>query len=76
MATNKVTYTGTIGPGNTVTSLVFNDVVDLRFNFIEQTVTISYTTAGAMKVVTLSLSNEATVTYTIATGIATVAIST
>jgi len=77
MALNNLTITGKIGPGTTITSLLFSNVQVIDFDFVKQVITVTYLTAGGdKKIQTFDLAVEATVTYTIASGVATITIST
>jgi len=72
----KLTYTGGIGPGNSVTSLVFNNVVDMEFNFIDKVIIVSYLDAAGMnKVQSLDLNVLTTITWTTASGVGTITMS-
>lgn len=62
---NSVTITAKIGPGNTVTSLVFADVVDLDFQFDEQVIEIAYMKNGTRKTQQFSLTGVTAVTDTV-----------
>jgi hypothetical protein len=70
---NKITVTGSIGPGNTLTAQVFNNVTDLDFDLAEQDLKI---VSDGGKTTHVDLYTIATVTYTIAAHVATVTIST
>lgn len=39
---SRVTYTGRIGPGVTLTSKVFNDVKNFSMDFVKRVLTITY----------------------------------
>jgi len=72
----KLTYTGGIGPGNSVSSLVFNNVVDMEFNFIDKVIIVSYLDAAGMnKVQSLDLNVLTTITWTTASGVGTITMS-
>lgn len=70
---NKVTYTGVIGPGTTLTSAVFNDVTDLRLHFSRGVAEITYGTPSTIACVEISATT--TITDTISSGAHTIVIS-
>lgn len=39
---NTATVTGTIGPGRAITTMVFNDIDTIKFDFNKRTVLIEY----------------------------------
>lgn len=75
---NNITITGQLGPGVTTTSKVFDDVAQLNFRSDDEVLDIHYRDSGntTIKIASYQLSNIATVTYTIASGSATVVAST
>ncbi len=74
MKTATVTVTGKIGPGNTVTSLVFTDVTGLNFNIADNTIEIVQ--AGkAERHTFFDYDATTTVTYTITGDAAAITIS-
>lgn len=68
---NTATVTGVLGPAQTVTSLVLTNVTRIDFDLTAQTVTIWCDQGNPC----FSLYGTTTVTYTIATRVATVTIS-
>lgn len=68
---NTATVTGVIGPAMTVTSLVLTNVTDIDFNLAAQTVTITCDQGKPC----FDLYGTTTVTYSVSSHIATVAIS-
>lgn len=68
-----VTVTGTTGPGQAVTSLRFTDVVDVEVNFNSNILKI--TRAGAGGITYYDYSALGTVTWTISSGVSTLAFS-
>jgi hypothetical protein len=73
---NSVTITGNLGPGNTVTALVFSDVTSVNFDFVARTVAITDKATGTPKTVYFEYANIATVTFSISGANTTVTIST
>lgn len=69
---NNVTVTGKLGPGFTATSQVFSNVTNLSYDFSAQTLRI----AQGSVITTFDLYGIATVTYSVASHIATVVAST
>lgn len=77
MAVNTLTITGKVGPAITVTSLIIPNVTSITFDLLAQAIRVAYlNTSGAPKIQNFDLAVEATVTYVIASGIATITIST
>ena len=78
MPLNNITITGQLGPGVTTTSKPFSDVVRLDFQLERAVLFIHYRNPGEtfVQVQSYELANIATVTYTIASGAATVVAST
>ena len=72
MTTDKVTVTAKVGPATTETSQVFNNVSKLTVDTAAQVVTLEY---GNSQKSEFDLFGIATVTYTIASHVATVAFS-
>ncbi len=70
---NKVTYTGVIGPGTTITSAVFNDVTILHLDFARGVAEITYGTPS--KIACVEISATTTLTDTISSGAHTIVIS-
>jgi hypothetical protein len=68
-----VTYTGSTGPGQALTSLKFTDVVDFEVDFLKNVVKI--TRAGAGGILYYDYSVIATFTWVIASGQATITLS-
>jgi len=64
---NKITYTGKIGPGNTVTSLVFNNVTSAVFNYEKQTLDITFSNNpnGIQMTRSVTLAGVTTITHSI-----------
>lgn len=75
MAVNNVTVTGKTGPGLTETSKLYNNVTRVNIDLLKQVVQISYDYPN-VKIEEFDLAQIATVTYTIASQIATIAFST
>lgn len=71
MKTATVTITGTIGPGQSVTSLVLTGVTGIDFQIANNTIAIHQDD----KVTTFDYNATATVTYTISGNAATITIS-
>jgi hypothetical protein len=73
----KLTYTGGVGPGNSVTSLVFNNVIDLEFDFNKKVIIVTYLTTGGINplVQTLDLNVLSTINWTTASGVGTITMS-
>jgi len=71
--TGNITVTGVTGPAKTMTATVFNNADRLDIQFDKA---VLFITKEDGKVVPVDLSSIATVTVTIATGVATIAIST
>ena len=67
------TITGSVGPGQAVTSLKFTDVVDVEADFVRNVLKV--TRAGAGGINYYDFSAIATITWTISTGISTLAFS-
>jgi hypothetical protein len=70
---NKITYTGVIGPGTTLTSAVFNDVACLQLDFLKGTAQITYGTPSKTAIVAISATT--TITDSISSGAHTIVIS-
>lgn len=68
-----VTVTGTIGPGQSVTSLKFTDVVDLEVDFLRNVLKV--TRAGAAGIQYFDYSAIGTITWTASGGLSTLAFS-
>lgn len=68
-----VTITSTIGPGVSVTSKVFTDVVDIDVDFRANTIRI--TRSGANGIIYFDYSAMATFTWTITAGVTALVIS-
>ena len=68
-----LTYTGSTGPGQAVTTLKFTDVTDIEVDFIKNTIKV--TRAGAGGILYYDYSVIATITWTVASGLATIAFS-
>jgi NO-binding membrane sensor protein with MHYT domain len=62
----KFVYTGSTGPGQAVTALTFTDVVDVEYDFVKNT--ISVTRAGAGSTTYFDYSASTTVTQVITAG--------
>lgn len=73
----KITYTGGIGPGNSVTSLVFNNVTDMEVDFVKKVIIVSYLSASGNNplVQSLDLNVLGTITWTTASGVGTITMS-
>lgn len=69
-----VIITGKIGPGNSVTSLVFNNVTGVNFQITNNTIDIEQADS-AEKHTIFDYDATATVTYTISGNVATITIS-
>lgn len=75
MATaGTITVTGKVGPEVTLTAKAFEDVKELKFDLVRQVLEI--TCGSPTRIIHIDLYTIATVTYTIATRVATVAVST
>ena len=68
-----LTVTGTTGPGQSVTSLKFTDVVDVEVDFVKNVLKV--TRAGSGGINYYDFSALATITWTISAGISTLAFS-
>lgn len=75
---NNLTITGKVGPGTTVTSLIFTNVDEINFHLTDKVLEVKYFTDGSnnLEIQHFDLAVEATVTYTISAGVATIVIST
>jgi len=73
VAPATLTVTGTTGPGLTVTSLKFTDVVDVEVDFLRNVLKV--TRSGAGGITYYDYSALATITWTIASGVSTLAFS-
>ncbi len=73
VAPATVTITGSTGPGQSVTSMKFTDVVDIEIDFVRNWLRI--TRAGAGGISYYDYSALGTVTWTIATGLSTLVFS-
>jgi len=73
----KLTYTGGVGPGNSVSSLVFNNVIDLEFDFNKKVIIVTYLTTGGINplVQTLDLNVLTTINWATASGVGTITMS-
>jgi hypothetical protein len=69
---NQVTVTGKTGPGSTATAQLFTDLTNVNVDFSKQTLTVVQT---GNRITTFDLYGIATVTYTIASHVATLAFS-
>ena len=69
---DKLTFTGPIGPGNSVTSLVFADVKELRYDLDKFCLQVVETSG---KVTDLDIYASTTVTHTISSRVHTIAVS-
>lgn len=72
---DKITVTGTLGADVDTTSLVFNNVKRLLFDVDRQVLSITYLNGNTDKTADFDLFLVATVTYSIATHVATVVAS-
>lgn len=73
---NTLTFTGNLGPGNAVTSLVFNGVQNLFLDYIKGIAIIVYTLAnGSNRTQSVQLSGITTLTHTISGTTYTIALS-
>lgn len=68
-----VTVTSTTGPGQSVTSQKWTDVVDLEFDFVKNTIAVTRTGAGG--IIYYDYSAMATLTWTISSGLTTIVVS-
>lgn len=68
-----VTITSTTGPGVTATALSFTQVTDIEVDFNKNTVKITH--AGGLVISYFDYSAMGTVTWTISSGLTTIAIS-
>lgn len=68
----KVTYTGSTGPGIAVTATVINNVIDIEYDFVKNTVKVT-TSDGVINYYDYSATT--TVTHTISGGLTTIVIS-
>ena len=75
---SQVTFTGSLGPGQSVTSKVFPNVIGVNLRILDGVADISYrpNVGDQVKIVSVQISNSATLTDTIASGNHTIAIST
>lgn len=73
MSVGNVTITADIGPGNSVTSLVLNDVRDLRFNFNQNRLQVILQNG---KTRDFDFSTISTITHSISSAVDTITIST
>jgi hypothetical protein len=72
----KLTYTGGVGPGNSVSSLVFSNVVEMDVDFNKKVIILTYLdAAGQQHVQSLDLNVLGTITWTTASGVGTIAMS-
>jgi len=69
----SVVYTGTIGPGLTVTAKTFSNVVEFGVDFVENTVRIKYD--GGLSIAYLDYSVITTFTWVITAGVPVLTIS-
>ena len=69
----KVTITSTTGPGVSVASQVFTDIVDIEIDFYKNTIKLTRASAGG--ILYFDYSAMATLTWTIANGAAAIVIS-
>lgn len=67
MLRGTLTYTGSLGAGEAVTSLVFSDVTDLDFDLAEEVLTVTYGTPSKKQ--SLSLHATSSVAFTISAGV-------
>lgn len=72
--TATVTITGKIGPGNTVTSLVFTNVTGVNFQIANNTIDIEQADSAERHSV-FDYDATATVTYSISGNVATITIA-
>lgn len=68
---NTVVYTGTTGPGQSVTSLTFTDVSDIEFDFRANTIKVTH----GIGISYFDYSAITTLTWSISSGHATITIS-
>ncbi len=68
-----LTVTGTTGPGSSVTSLKFTDVVDVEVDFLRNILKVTRSGAGGISY--YDYSALATITWTISAGLSTLAFS-
>lgn len=73
VAPATVTVTSTTGPGSSVTSLKFTDIVDIEVDFVRNV--LKLTRAGAGGIQYYDYSALATITWTISSGLSTLAFS-
>lgn len=67
MLRGTLTYTGSLGPGEAVTSKVFSDVTDLDFDLAGEVLTVTYGTPSKKQA--LSLHATTAVAFTISAGV-------
>lgn len=72
-APSKVTFTGAIGPGNSVTSMALTNVRQVNFQFDRGICEVQY--YGAAQATALPIDGISTVTVTIAADVATFTMS-
>lgn len=70
---STLTYTGKIGPGNTLTAKVFSDVTDIAFHLDRKTIEVTH--AIPPRISHLDYVGVATITYTISGTNATITVS-
>ena len=73
MSSGNLTITGITGPGESVTSKVISDVKSIEFNIAKNVIKVTY--GDNYDIIYFEYANIATVTYTIASGVATIAVS-
>jgi hypothetical protein len=73
VAPATVTITGSTGPGQAVTSLKFTDVFDIEVDFLHNLLKVTRSGAGGIQY--YDYSAIATITWTVASGLATIAFS-
>ena len=73
VAPATLTVTGTTGPGSSVTSLKFTDVTDVEVDFLRNVLKV--TRAGSAGISYYDYSALTTITWTIASGVSTLAFS-
>lgn len=75
MPNNKLTLSATTGIATTTNAVVLNNLESLKFNFLSRTIEVVYDAPSNPRNMNASLEGVTTVTYTVASGVATVVIS-
>jgi hypothetical protein len=62
---STVTVTGKIGPGNTVTSLVFSGVINFSIDTVNEVIEITYLVNNERKIQQVEITSATTITCTV-----------